>query len=126
MTMTTQRYPGPVAIPSMDDLLRGESRGGAVDDELERQRILHESAGVTPLPGAAEMAATEIRRRQLVAWNRGLDDHITNELGRGALEGLGVAGLVGVAVFVGTEVAIVGAVAWAGVALVRRLTGGDS
>jgi hypothetical protein len=92
--------------PSVTHLVEHEPRGGPLDHAA----IVRAAANVPPIPGAAEMSEREAYRQRLIAANRALDGQVVNELGKGAIEGLSVAGLAVVAVTLGPELAVVGAV----------------
>jgi hypothetical protein len=69
------------------------------------------------MPGATEMNEREAYRQRLIAANRALDGQVVNELGKGTLEGVAVAGLAVVAAVLGPEVAVLGGLVLLGVAI---------
>jgi hypothetical protein len=104
-------------LPSYADLVEREPRGGPLDHAA----IVRAAANIRPLPGAAEGNEREAYRQRLIAANRALDGQVVNELGKGTIEGIAVASLAVVAVTLGPELAVVGAVALIG----ASLFGGD-
>jgi hypothetical protein len=112
-TLPTQ-LPGPtLAPPSLAALVEREPRGGALDHGA----IVRGAQDVPTLPGARETGEREAYRQRLVAANRALDGLVVNEAGKGAIEGLGAAALAVVALTLGPEAAVFGALAWGAAAL---------
>jgi hypothetical protein len=99
--------------PSFDSLLKREAGGGPLDHAA----IVRAAANVPPMPGAVEMNQREAYRQRLIAANRALDGQVVNELGKGAIEGIAVAGLAVVAAVLGREVAVLGGLGLLGVAI---------
>jgi hypothetical protein len=95
------------------ELVEREPRGGPLDHAA----IVRAAANVPAMPGATETNEREAYRQRLIAANRALDGQVVNELGKGTLEGVAVAGLALVAVTLGPEIAVVGAVVLIGAAL---------
>jgi hypothetical protein len=101
------------APASFADLTEHEPRGGPLDHAA----IVRAAANVPAMPGAAEMSERETYRQRLIAANRALDGQVVNELGKGTLEGVAVAGLALAAVTLGPQIAVVGAIVLIGAAL---------
>jgi hypothetical protein len=99
--------------PSLATLVKHEPRGGAIDHAA----IVKGAMSVAPLPGASEANQHEAYRQRLIAANRSLDGQVVNELGKGALEGVALAGIGVVWTIFGWEIAAVAGVAVLGAAI---------
>lgn len=109
--LPTELRDGP---PSFESLVKHEPRGGPLD---RLGAVVKEAASLPALPGASEANEHETYRQKLIAANRALDGQVVNELGKGAIEGVALAGLAIVATIFGVEVALVSGIAVVGVAI---------